>query len=133
MNTKGWAALNNYVLWPASARRGENTLIPGKSGRRINPRRKDQTTKSMEVLIIGDCNASGVAYPNKLVGLETNWGLICSGILSSDVAVTAHLTMPSGADKSGYVQVDNPALASTDTGSALLFSFDLIIPAGELT
>ena len=70
MNNKAWSTLNNYVLWNAATRRGENSLIPDLSGRIAQPYRKDETIRTLECVIIGDCNSAGVAHANRTSGLS---------------------------------------------------------------
>lgn len=134
MNNKAWSTLNNYVLWNAATRRGENSLIPDLPGRIAQPYRKDETIRTLECVIIGDCNTAGVAHANRTSGLWTNWTSLKTGILSSTATtMTASLVLPTGGTITGAVQIVGSELGETGTTGALTFTLDLKIPAGELS
>lgn len=134
MNTKAWASLNNYVLWKGAPRRGANSLIPGLAGRIPQPRRKDEATRTLEVLIIGDCNATGTPHANRSSGLAANWGTLESSILAwTGTGVTATLVRPNGVSRSGIVQIVDHDLGETGVEGALTLTLDLVLPYGELS
>lgn len=134
MNTLAWASLNNFVLWPSPARRGENLLIPGAPGRIAFPKRKDETTVTLECLVIGDCDQSGTPHADKSAGLATNWMTVYTALDSMlDSNVGASLTLPNAVTLTGTVQVIEITPSSTEMEGALNFTVDLILPDGELT
>lgn len=134
MNTKAWASLNNYILWSPASRRGENSLIPDLAGRIPNPRRKDQTQRTLECVIIGDCNAVGTPHSSREAGLATNFMSLRSSVFNwGGTTLSASLTLPNGGTLSGVVQVIEVTTGSTDVVGALTFTIDLVLPYGELT
>ena len=134
MNNKAWSTLNNFVLWNGAPRRGTNTLIPDLEGRIAQPRRKDEATRTLECVIIGDCDTAGVAHADRVKGLWTNWNTLKAGLLSyGTTTITASLVTPTGSTVSGPVQIVDHELGETGTSGVLTFTLDLVIPAGELT
>lgn len=134
MNNSAWASLNNYVLWPPANRRGSNIAIPGRSGRIAVPRRKDETSRTLECLVIGDCDITGTPYASRSVGLATNCMLLDSSLFGwTGTSVAAVLTLPNGAVRSGAVQIVHVEYGSPGVEGVLTFTLDIDIPDGELT
>lgn len=134
LSTYAWAVTNLFVLYNAAPRRGENTPIPGDPGRIPHPKRKDEAVRTLELLIIGDCNAAGTPYANRNIGLETNWLTLKNGLLSTTATtLTATITRPSGAYLSGPVQIGNSELGAPGVPGVFTATLDLTLPNGELT
>ena len=134
MNNKAWASLNNFVLWNSANRRGSNTVIPEVPGVYAHPRRKTETSRTLECLVIGDCNTAGAPHANRSAGLATNWLTLKNGLLSwTGSTVTASLLLPNGSTISGPVQIVDSELGSTDAEGALTFTLDINLVNGELS
>lgn len=133
MNNKAWASLNNFVLWQPAPRRGSNLLIGGRAGRIAFERRKDESQRTLEVLIIGDCNTVGTPHASREAGLWTNVSALRSSIFAwSGSSVTATLALPGGGSISGPVQLVEAEFGETGVAGALTATITLDLPNGEL-
>jgi hypothetical protein len=133
MNTPAWASTNNYVLWNGAPRRGENQMVPGHNGTYALRRRKHEAIRTLECLVIGDCEYDGTPYPDREDGLVTNWFILREGLLSyGTVTIDALLLLHDGTTLTGPVQIVDHQLGATGISGALAFTLDLVLPAGEL-
>lgn len=133
MHTPAWCVLDLLPLWAFPATRGGNVIVPGASGQRAYPRRIDETTYSLEMVIVGDVDQSGDPYDNPLVGLQTNLEYLWDNVVSPPDAPTAtrpaELDMPDGSTRSDDVQV---ALELGRHGAHdVLAVLELTVPSGR--
>lgn len=134
MNNKAWASLNNFVLWGPADRRSSNLMIPGRPGSISMLRRKADSSRTLECLVIGDCNQVGTPHASRESGLATNFMTLRSSVFGwTGTSVTASLSLPNGSTISGAAQIIQVELGSTNISGALTFTIDLDLPDGELT
>lgn len=91
MHTFAWRVQDIRPLVSPAAFRGNNVIIPGASGQRAYPWRVDQADHTLDMLITGDCDASGTANVNVATGFYANWGTLRTSLLTPPVAPTATL------------------------------------------
>lgn len=135
LSTPAWTVTNLIVLWQPSDRRGENLMIPGLAGRIVLPKRRDETAETLEMVVTGTVNRLGVPYADPYEGLEANLDYLCDNVFDTAAATsgaTASLTMPSGATRTGPMQVVDASF-NTEVGIAALVTVDVILPYGKLT
>lgn len=135
MNCDAWAFLNNFVLWQGGDQAGEDWVVPGSHESLANPRWLQPTTRTMELLIIGDCDRFGTPYEDRIVGLEENvawlqeW--VEAPVSSLDGTRTLVLTLPSGATRTGEVHVGPMQLGSVISG-AFTATLEIQLPQAQL-
>jgi hypothetical protein len=115
MHCSAWDVSNVMMLWIASKRRGSNIIIPGASGRRRTPRRKDESTVNLKMVIGGVFDVDGIhwranGYSSVWEGLEHNVEYLALNVWTPpsppSTSITASLIMPSGANRTGNVSLD---------------------------
>lgn len=135
MNRGAWATLNNYVLWEGADTAGEDTLVPAMHGSLPNPRWKQPTRKTLELLIVGTVDRFDVETNDAAVGLEENvtWlqEFVEAPVASLDGTRTLVLTLPSGATRTGEAHVGPMRLGSVIRG-AFTATLEVSLPQGEL-
>lgn len=137
MNRAAWAVLNNWVFWQPAAKRGEDNIIPGRSGALPNRRRRTATVVTLELLIIGTVDRLGVAQPpadwQQQLALNSEWldDNIFAPVNTTDGTRTAVLTLPSGYTRTGPVHVLDVNYGVT-VAPAITATVDISIPAGQL-
>lgn len=135
-----WDVINATALWVASARRGTNILIPGASGRRRTPRRKDQNTVNLKMVIGGVFDVNGIhwrenGYQSVWDGLERNVAYLDENVWTPPdppvTFITANLVMPSGSIRTGPVSIDSVEVGE-NTGPVVKAVMAVTVAAGAL-
>lgn len=132
MHCPGWVTFDVHTLWDSALFRGESLHIPGRSGRLGMPRRDDETSWSLPMLIAGDVSRTGAATSSIRAGYQTNLTYLQANVrcASGGAARAVSLTMPAGSARTGfaYVQV-RTGEQTLDGWRAVL---ELTVPSGAL-
>jgi hypothetical protein len=109
LSTPAWEALNIQALYGGPARRGENRVIPGASGRRALPRRDDETNRTISLAIFGFERWDGESYPDPVAGLWENLAHLRANVLNQPLTLnttrTAVIHRPDAPDLTATIQV----------------------------
>lgn len=136
MQCPAWSVENLWTLWTGPDLRGQDVVLPLVPGVRPYRRRATTSKRTLELVLSGVQDPEGGTYLDVTVGLEANLALLESLVVAQPATVAgtvaAVLTMPSGAVRSGPVQVLGPVKVGTLTRTGWLCSLDLAIPAGYL-
>ncbi len=139
MHTAAWDTGNVWVLWTPLGRRGTDVMLPGAPGVLPMPRRLTATTVTLELVIGAAVDHLGAPYDSDAEALEGNVDYLRANVTDpfppgSDPdtgTITAQLTMPSGAVRSGQVTVEDLVLGDF-TRQGALATLDLTVPLGVL-
>lgn len=137
MNSEAWAVLNNWVWWQPANVRGDDTLIPGRTGVQPNRRRRTVTKLTLELLIIGTCDEDGDPVPyddwQTQLALNNEWldTNIFTPPVTADGTRTAVLTLPDGSQRTGEVHIENVTYGVV-VPPAITATVDVSIPLGQL-
>ncbi len=134
MTCPAWTVTNVYVLWQPAPARGENLGIGGMPGRYTMPRRRDEVQRTLEMVVTGTCDQSGVKTADPYIGLEVNLAYLNDNVFSTGdymVAGTAALTMPSGDVRTGPIQVEEVTYG-IELGVVSLVTVNVTLPEGVL-
>lgn len=132
MNCPAWKMLDLSALWYKLEKRGQDIVVPGVSGMLSYPRRATGTSHSLPMVIVGDCDPAGSPFANPWIGLESNINVLRGTVLDAFTTIGAVLTMPSGATRSGPVQIDSFELGDHTFTARYAAVLNLTIPAGVL-
>lgn len=137
MHTGAWCCLDLRPLYFSAKKRGENVVIPGASGQRAYPMRKDQTDVTLRMLISGAVNVVGTPSPHGPIrGLWDNLDFLDTYVVGPPAAPTATrtatVTLPGGLVKTAAVQVVD-LVRGEGTAELIRAGLVLRLPAGRLT
>ena len=131
-------------LWMYGARRGTNLVIPEVTGQLARRLRYDQAEHSLEMLVVGSVLYDDSLATDPWEGLATNVDWLEDNLLSpstaNDSTRDGKLVLPSGANRTGKIQVVNfvrgEIVEGYEMNGARSVGFratlDIRIPAGRL-
>lgn len=132
MSTPAWKILDLAPLWFPPDVRGGNVVIPGVAGRHAYPRRVDETTYRLPMLVYHGYDRTGSTYADPSNGLQTNVAYLYTNVVAPTIGTTvaAVLTLPSGSTQGANVQVQ---LEMSDHygNSATKAVLHVTVPAGR--
>ncbi len=134
MNRSAWAVLNVATLWEPAPPRGENLLVPFRPGRLQLPRIRDERTGSLQILVVGTVDLNGDPTLDPHVGLEQNIDWLNENLFAYAETMDpfdAVLTMPSGAQKGGPLQL-GVVQYGWDVSIAVTLTVEFTLPEGQL-
>lgn len=104
-----WWVLDLSPLWGYPDERGQNRVIPGANGRRPYPRRKDETTYEMPMLIGGLTDrsgnpATGAPFEQLRSNIDFLRANVCGPWDGTTTTRTAKLTLPDDSELTAQVQ-----------------------------
>lgn len=109
LHTPAWCAVDLSELWGTPEYRGEDVLIPHKTGRRPYLRRKDATRYSLPMMVTGYCDQFGAVNANYDIGLQENVEYLMTYVAlptnTGDGTRTAEWTLPSGTVVTAQIHV----------------------------
>jgi hypothetical protein len=107
LDTPAWEIRDLSPLWFPPETRGSNVVIPGVAGKHAFPRRVDETTYDLPMIIHHGFDRLGGTYADPSNGLQTNVAYLYTNVVAPTIGTTvaAVLTLPSGATQGADVQV----------------------------
>lgn len=116
---------------------GEDDPVPGIPGRFPQPREHDEGVFSLRLVIEGQKNDNGVAYPNALVGVRANLDYIRSNLLmppgTTDGTRPMEFHRLDGTTIGADVFVESGSEPGEIGPTAVRWPIRIIVPAGILT
>lgn len=135
MTGPAWQVCDLYLLWQDADQRGTDRIIPGTPGVLSYPRRANETTYTLPLVVTGYCNQSGTPYSNPYEGLQTNVAYLQTNVTQPVITgagtVAAVMTMPDATTRTAAVHV-GPMRITDRLGPIWLFTIDVQIPSGQL-
>lgn len=80
--TYAWEIVDLSPLWSSAKVRGADKRIPGAAGVRRYRRRRDVTTRSLPMVIVGTVDQDGVAYADARSGLRANLDVLEANVVA---------------------------------------------------
>lgn len=130
MHCPAWVTFDVHELWNPPDKRGQSLLIPGRTGRLSMPRRDDETTWSLPMLIAGDVDRLGAPTASLRAGYRANLAYLRANVRSTTSTRTVSLTLPAGGSVSAPAHVQVRAGEQTDDGWRAVL--ELTFPGGGL-
>lgn len=135
LNRDAWAVLNVFTLWGPAAMSGDDIQIPHRDGTLARRRRPTATKRSLEMLVIGDCDENGNPNSDRNIGLEENWDWLDTNVFAPVISTTGlHevvLTLPSGRTRTGHLHVESAEPGATISG-VMTVAIEVSLPYGRL-
>lgn len=141
MHGPGWCLTDLTALWTEAQVVGEDRPIP--DGDAVPYRRKITITEhSLDLVIGGDTDQTGVEYASPWVGLEENIAWLQANITDPPATTAgtraAQLIMPSGEIRTADIHVlpirlGPPLAADPNDGAIFAATLQIIIPDGRFT
>lgn len=132
MHCPAWVVFDVYTLWDSPIFRGDSLMIPFRPGRIGLPRRDDETTWSLPMMIAGDVDQLGAPYGSFRAGYLTNLSYLQANVrsVSGGLLRPVSLTLPGGGARTGDAAVQ--IRVGEQTMDGWLASLELTIPDGSL-
>lgn len=125
--------MNLQVLHSRGAR-GSSIVIPGSDGSVSRRRRRAERVYSLEMIVDGRVDSSGVAAGNPYSQLDTNMAYFDNAVNppSSNTGHSATWTLRTGSTKTASVFIEEWEVEPHDSGAPVnRVSFSLAVPAGR--
>ena len=135
MNRDAWSVLNIGSLWEPAPKRGENLLIPFRPGRMQLARMRDQRTDTLDLLVVGTVDVTGVPTADPYEGLEANIDWLNDNVFDyaeTMFSFSATLTKPSGIQWGAQLQIESVKFG-WEVGVACTATIDYTLPEGRFT
>jgi hypothetical protein len=138
MNCPGWRIQNLHILQQPAAQRGDDRLIPGAAGVLAYQRRATVTKHTLELLITGTADRTGVAAADRFAQLASNIDYLEFYVVrptgTGDGTRSAVLTMPGGTTRTEPVHVVGMEFGDVSPDGAWMRAIlEISIPSGRFT
>ena len=136
MNRPAWAIMDVHQCWRRAPYRGGNLPIPYQAGGGIKlPRIKDAAERTFQLLVVGTISYDGsISLLGPQVGLEYNINYLMNNLFAYAEETgwfDCTLTLPSGATRSGTIQLGEPDWG-VNIGSAVTLTCPYTLVDGQL-
>ena len=137
MSCPAWVVHNLQELWLPAVQRGNDRIRPGVAGVKPAIMRDTVTRRTLQLLIVGDCDRTGTPVTNLLQGLQANIDYLIANVVAptglTDGTRSAVLTMPDATTRTEPVHVTGMDFGQIRAdGAWVKATIDLSIPTGRI-